>query len=354
MSATLENGIPAAAASDRTEWPGLIVIAGPTATGKSRQALLLAQRLGSPLLNADSRQVYREFDIGTAKPTPAEQALWPHELIDIVDPCHTYTVAEFQQAAQARIAEAHRQGQTPILVGGTGLYIQSVTTGLGIPAVPPQPQLRRQLETWPPEIRYAWLQQLDPVAAQHIHPHDAVRTLRALEIVYTTGKPASSLRQAHPPHYPILILGLSCPMPRLEQRIARRTAEMMERGWIEEVKTLRERYGPHLPLLNTLGYAEIGAYLEGRIPEAELQPLIVRRTRQFAKRQMTWFRAMLGIQKGHAYGTLSGRGRCVALWLDCEAEDLPEQIWKQVKAWMAAPTTVETSPAAAEHRLFDP
>jgi tRNA dimethylallyltransferase len=252
--------------------PGLIVIAGPTATGKSRQALLLARRLGSPLLNADSRQVYREFDIGTAKPTPAERALWPHELMDFVDPRHTYTVAEFQQAAQSRIAEAHRQGQTPILVGGTGLYIQSITAGLGIPAVPPQPELRAQLETWPPEIRYAWLQQLDPVAAEHIHPHDTVRTLRALEIIYTTGKPASRLRQAHPPSYPILILGLRCPMPRLEQRIARRTAEMLAAGWIEEVKTLRERYGPDLPLLQTLGYAEIGAYLEGRIPEAELQP----------------------------------------------------------------------------------
>ncbi|MFT0788655.1 tRNA (adenosine(37)-N6)-dimethylallyltransferase MiaA [Synechococcus sp. H55.10] len=319
-----------------TPGPGLVVIAGPTATGKSRQALLLAQRLGSPLLNADSRQVYREFDIGTAKPTPAERALWPHELIDFVDPRHTYTVAEFQQAARARIAAAHRQGQTPILVGGTGLYIQSITAGLGIPAVPPQPQLRTQLETWPPEIRYAWLQQLDPVAARQIHSHDEVRTLRALEIIYTTGKPASCLRQAHPPHYPILILGLRCSMPRLEQRIARRTAEMMERGWIEEVKTLRERYGPDLPLLQTLGYAEIGAYLEGRIPEAELQPLIVRRTRQFAKRQMTWFRAMPGIQ-----------------WLDCEAEDLPEQIWERVKAWMAAQTTAETTPAAAEHRLSD-
>jgi tRNA dimethylallyltransferase len=325
--------------------PGLIVIAGPTATGKSRQALLLARRLGSPLLNADSRQVYREFDIGTAKPTPAERALWPHELMDFVDPRHTYTVAEFQQAAQSRIAEAHRQGQTPILVGGTGLYIQSITAGLGIPAVPPQPELRAQLETWPPEIRYAWLQQLDPVAAEHIHPHDTVRTLRALEIIYTTGKPASRLRQAHPPSYPILILGLRCPMPRLEQRIARRTAEMLAAGWIEEVKTLRERYGPDLPLLQTLGYAEIGAYLEGRIPEAELQPLIVRRTRQFAKRQMTWFRAMPGIQ-----------------WLDCEAEDLPEQIWSRVTAWMAAQTSAVrvsgteslTSPAVAARPPADP
>jgi tRNA dimethylallyltransferase len=111
--------------------PGLIVIAGPTATGKSRQALLLAQRLGSPLLNADSRQVYREFDIGTAKPTPAERALWPHELMDFVDPRHTYTVAEFQQAAQSRIAEAHRQGQTPILVGGRGSTSNPLLQGWG-------------------------------------------------------------------------------------------------------------------------------------------------------------------------------------------------------------------------------
>lgn len=317
--------------------PGLIVIAGPTATGKSRQALLLAQRLGSPLLNADSRQVYREFDIGTAKPTPAEQALWPHELIDLADPRESFTVAEFQQVAQARIAQAHQQGQTPILVGGTGLYIQSITAGLGIPAVPPQPHLRAQLQTWPPEIRYAWLQQLDPVAAQRIHPHDAVRTLRALEIIYTTGKTASSLRRARPPQYPILMLGLYCPMPRLQARIAERTAQMFRLGWVEEVKYLRERYGPELPLLNTLGYAEISAYLESRIPEAELQPLIVRRTRQFAKRQMTWFRAMPGIQ-----------------WLDCEAEDLPEQIEQRVRDWMTRPPTAETAADDNGHQPADP
>ncbi len=339
-----KSGILAPAAPAQTGLPGLIVIAGPTATGKSRQALLLAQQLGSPLLNADSRQVYREFDIGTAKPTPAEQALWPHELIDIADPRHTYTVAEFQQAAQTRIAQAHQQGRTPILVGGTGLYIQSITAGLGIPTVPPQPQLRAQLETWPPEIRYAWLQQLDPAAAQHIHPHDAVRTLRALEIIYTTGKTASSLRQAHPPRYPILMLGLRCPMPRLEQRIAWRTAEMLQAGWIEEVKGLRERYGPDLPLLNTLGYAEIGAYLEGRLPEAELQPLIVQRTRQFAKRQMTWFRAML---RSHS-------GGCRVLWLDCEAKDLPEQMGARVRDWMATLPDAETIPGATEHLPADP
>lgn len=337
-----ENGIlapisTAEQSSTTPTQPGLIVIGGPTATGKSRQALLLAQRLGSPLLNADSRQVYRQFDIGTAKPTPAEQALWPHELIDLADPRDTFTVAEFQQAAQARIAQAHQQGQTPILVGGTGLYIQSITAGLGIPAVPPQPQLRAQLETWPPEIRYAWLQQLDPIAAKHIHPHDAVRTLRALEIVYTTGKTASSLRQAQPPRYPILTLGLQCPMPRLQARITQRTAAMIQSGWIEEVKGLRERYGPDLPLLNTLGYAEISAYLEGRISEAELQPLIVQHTRQFAKRQMTWFRAMPGIQ-----------------WLDCEVEDLPVQIWQRVRDWKRTPPAAETDPDATEHLTADP
>ncbi|MGQ9838492.1 MAG: tRNA (adenosine(37)-N6)-dimethylallyltransferase MiaA [Cyanobacteriota bacterium] len=317
--------------------PGLIVIGGPTATGKSRQALLLAQRLGSPLLNADSRQVYREFDIGTAKPTPAEQALWPHEFIDLVDPKQTFTVAEFQQIAQARIAQAHQQGQTPILVGGTGLYIQSITAGLGIPAVPPQPELRAQLQTWPPEIRYAWLQQLDPKAAEHIHPHDAVRTLRALEILYTTGKTASSLRQARPPRYPTLILGLYCPMPRLQTRIAQRTAQMFQLGWVEEVKYLRERYGPELPLLKTLGYAEISAYLEGQISEAEVQPLIVQRTRQFAKRQMTWFRAMPGIQ-----------------WLDCEAEDLADQIEQRVRDWIRSLPTAETAADDTQHQLADP
>lgn len=291
-----------------------MVICGPTATGKSDQALALAPALGSPLLNADSRQIYREFNIGTAKPTPEDQARWPHELIDIADPRETFTVAQYQALAQDRIHTAHQRDQTPILVGGTGLYIQSITQGLHIPAVPPQMQLREQLMSLSQPICYQFLQQVDPISAQKIHSNDQVRTLRALEIYYTTGQPASALQTASPPSYPILILGLSCAMDRLKARIARRTKRMLERGWIEEVKGIQAQYGPDLPLLNTLGYGEICRYLQGEISWGELQPAIVHNTRLFAKRQLTWFRRMDQIQ-----------------WFDCEAEDLQHQIQQRVE-----------------------
>ncbi len=296
---------------------GLIVICGPTATGKSDQALALAPRLGSPLINADSRQIYRDFTIGTAKPSAADQARWPHHLIDIAAPTEVITVAQYQALAQELIREAHQQGKIPILVGGTGLYIQSVTQGLGIPAVPPQPQLRSQLQGLSQPICYQFLQQVDPASAQKIHANDTVRTLRALEIFYTTGQPASALQTASPPNYPILILGLFCTMDRLKARITHRTERMLHSGWVEEVKILQERYGPNLPLLKTLGYDQINQYLEGEISWPEVCPLIVHHTRLFAKRQLTWFRRMESIQ-----------------WLDCEAENLQQQIWQRVEAFL--------------------
>ena len=309
---------------------GLVVICGPTATGKSDQALALAPRLGSPLINADSRQIYREFTIGTAKPSAADQARWPHDLIDIADPTEVITVAQYQSLAQALIQEAHQQGKTPILVGGTGLYIQSVTQGLKIPAVPPQPRLREQLQSLSQPICYQFLQQVDPASAQKIHANDTVRTLRSLEIFYTTGQAASVLQMVSPPDYPILILGLSCGMERLKVRIARRTEHMLNKGWVEEVKALREKYGSDLPLLNTLGYNQIGCYLDGEISWPQVGPLIVHHTRLFAKRQLTWFRRMQSIQ-----------------WLDCEAEDLQQQIWQRVEAFLCR-SSVQELPSSVQ------
>jgi tRNA dimethylallyltransferase len=297
--------------------PGLIVLCGPTATGKSDRALELALDLKVALLNADSRQIYREFDIGTAKPTPDQQALWPHHLINIADPRETFTVAQYQAQAQALVRQFHQEGQTPILVGGTGLYIQSVTQGLGIPSVPPQPTLRRQLLELPQELLYSFLQQVDPQASHKIHPHDQVRTLRSLEIYYSTGKAASELKTQTSPPFRILTLGLTCPMDRLKERIAQRTQQMLQRGWMEEVIYLQEKYGTDLPLLQTLGYAEIGQYLRQELTSDLLLPQIVHHTRHFAKRQMTWFRRVSGIQ-----------------WLDCEAKNLTTQIQEKVMAFL--------------------
>ncbi|NJK64440.1 MAG: tRNA (adenosine(37)-N6)-dimethylallyltransferase MiaA [Synechococcaceae cyanobacterium SM2_3_1] len=298
--------------------PKLITFCGPTATGKSGQALYLAQRLESPLISADSRQIYRDFNIGTAKPTPAQQKAWPHELIDIVDPTETFTVAQYQAQAQALINKAHLQGQIPIVVGGTGLYIQALTEGLGIPAVPPQPQLRQQLEQLPPDLCYEFLQQVDPPAAARIHRNDRVRTLRALEIYYSTGRPSSQMKQRTPPPYEVLILGLTSSPSQLRRRIEQRARLMLAQGWIEEVKDLQAKYGLDLPLLQTLGYAEISRYLRGELSHDQLLLEIVQHTRQFAKRQLTWFRRTPGIE-----------------WLDCEADDLSHQIWSMVQDFLA-------------------
>ncbi len=237
----------------------LIVICGATATGKSGLGLALAMRLGSVILSADSRQVYREFDIGTAKPTVAEQKLVPHYLIDICAPTTTMTVADYQEKAQAFIGSISTEPL--ILVGGTGLYIRSIVQGMKIPRVGPQKELRSQLESLGQTQLYLMLQQVDPVAAQKIHSHDLVRTLRALEVYYITGRPISAQQGENPPDYPILQIGLDCDAERLEGRIQRRTEQMIADGLVAEVEYLCQKYGADLSLLNTLGYQEIKQYL---------------------------------------------------------------------------------------------
>jgi tRNA dimethylallyltransferase len=300
--------------------PALIVICGPTATGKSALALQIATALAAPILSADSRQVYQEFDIGTAKPSAAEQSQVPHHLIDLCSPTVTFTVAEYQGLTQTLIAQYQQQGIIPILVGGTGLYIQSITQGLKIPRVSPQPQLRSQLETLSQGERYQWLQQVDPQGVVKIHPHDQVRTLRALEVYYTTGQPLSAQQGTIPPTYPILILGLDCPnLDDHTQLIHQRTQAMLSQGWIVEVEALMQRYGTELPLLQTLGYAELRQYLLGHRSLDEAIAQIVLHTRQFAKRQRTWFRAKSGIQ-----------------WLEAAAPDLQQAAWQQVEVFLKA------------------
>ncbi len=297
--------------------PGLIVICGPTATGKSGLALSLAQRLETVILSADSRQVYQGFDIGTAKPSALDRQQVPHYLIDICDPTASFTLAQYQQQARNLIADFHQQGQTPLLVGGTGLYIQAIAQGLIIPPVAPQPQLRSQLAQHGQAQIYQWLHQVDPISTQRIHPNDQVRTLRALEVYYVTGVPLSQQQGQQPPVYPILHLGLDCPEPeRLTDRIRQRTAQMLDLGWLQEVKQLTSQYGQELPLLNTLGYQELRQHLAGKITLTEAIDLTVLHTRQFAKRQRTWFRAV-----------------SEAIWFDADQPNLMEQAWLQVENW---------------------
>jgi tRNA dimethylallyltransferase len=293
----------------------LIVICGATATGKSGLALSLAKKLDSVILSADSRQVYREFDIGTAKPTTAEQKLVSHYLIDICAPTDIMTVADYQQQAQALIASVD---VTPLLlVGGTGLYIRSIVQGMKIPKVAPNKELRSQLESLGQMQLYIMLQQVDPVAAKKIHPNDTVRTLRALEVFYVTGRPISQQQGENPPNYPILQIGLDCDSHYLTQRIAKRTEQMIANGLVAEVEYLCHKYGADLSLLNTLGYQEIKQYLAGEISLDKAEELIILHTRQFAKNQRTWFKAYPQIE-----------------WFDADNPHLLEQLWQRSQQFL--------------------
>ncbi|MBE9042862.1 tRNA (adenosine(37)-N6)-dimethylallyltransferase MiaA [Pleurocapsales cyanobacterium LEGE 10410] len=290
----------------------LIVICGATASGKSGLALEIAQRLNSIIISADSRQIYREFDLGTAKPSVAEQKLVPHYQIDICEPTQTLTLAEYQQQTQQIIQET--QGEClPLLVGGTGLYLNSITKGLKIPRVSPQPELRSQLSDLGQAQIHAWLSQVDPVAAQKIHVNDQFRTLRALEVFYVTGIPISAQQGETPPDYQILQIGLDWDVATLDRRIATRTNQMIEMGLVEEVDYLCHKYGTNLPLLNTLGYSEIKQYLAGDLTLPQAIAQIITHTRQFAKRQRTWFRKNPKIN-----------------WFDSSCPDLVERVWQEI------------------------
>lgn len=289
----------------------LIVICGPTATGKSKLAMELAKSLDSVIISADSRQVYQDFNIGTAKPSWQEQQQIKHYMIDICHPSQVLTLAEYQQKTQKLL----RGFEGPILlVGGTGLYIKSIVKGLKIPPVSPQPPLRSQLENLPQTELYQYLTQIDAIAASKIHPRDRVRTLRALEVYYVTGIPISAQQGEDPPSYSIVQIGLDCETSLLAQRITQRTESMLTQGLVTEVEDLMQKYAPELHLFNTLGYQEIQQYLTGKISLEEAKQLTIVHTRQFAKRQRTWFHAIPEIT-----------------WLNANAEDLLEQSLKIIK-----------------------
>lgn len=308
----------------------LIVICGATATGKSGLALALAMRLGTVILSADSRQVYREFDIGTAKPTPKQQKLVPHYLVNICGPRETMTVADFQSSAQSLIlgqegqqireeGEKYRNSSPLFLVGGTGLYIKSIARGMKIPRVAPQPELRSQFSDIPQNQLYEMLKQIDPTAAAKIHLNDSVRTIRALEVFYVTGRPISEQQGENPPNYPILQIGLDCDLEHLTTRIGQRTEKMIADGLVKEVENLCKKYGSDLPLLETLGYQEIKQYLAGDISLEVAKELTVLHTRQFAKRQRTWFRKVPDIK-----------------WFDVQSPNLQENVWLAVQEFLTS------------------
>lgn len=275
--------------------PVMVVILGPTAVGKTELSVRLAEVLDGEIISADSRQVYRYMDIGTAKPTPEQRSRVPHHLIDIITPDQTLTLAQYQEMAYRVIAEVISRGHLPLLVGGTGLYIQAVTEGWTVPRVAPNPALRARLralaEREGPDVLHARLFAVDPVAAERIDPRNVRRVVRALEVYEITGTPISELQHKRPPPYRILRIGLTMKRAELYRRIDARVDAMMAEGLLEEVKGLVARgYDFDLPAMSGLGYRQIGMYLRGEIDLEEAVRLIKRDTRRFVRRQYNWFR----------------------------------------------------------------
>jgi tRNA dimethylallyltransferase len=273
----------------------LIVLVGPTAVGKTELSIRLAESLDGEIVSADSRLFYRGMDIGTAKPTAAERARVPHHLIDVADPDETWSLPVFQKAAAEAITEIHRRGRLPFLVGGTGQYVHAVTHAWTPPPVVPDPGLRAVLEKLNRLNGYEWLHArlhlLDPVSAANIDPRNARRTIRALEVIFSTGKPASEQRGRGKSPYRLLTIGLIRPRPELYARIDARIEAMFAAGFLDEVRSLLEQgYSPDLPTMSAIGYRECVEVIQGRLEIGEAIQRMKRSTRVFVRRQTNWFK----------------------------------------------------------------
>ncbi|MDE2638129.1 MAG: tRNA (adenosine(37)-N6)-dimethylallyltransferase MiaA [Chloroflexota bacterium] len=280
----------------------LIIILGATGVGKTSLAIELAQRLGGEIIGADSRQIYKYMDIGTAKPTAEQQALIPHHLIDMVAPDVNLSLAQYQDAAYRAIDGAHGRGSLPFLVGGSGQYISAVEEGWTIPRVPPNPELRAELERFAAEHSRAALhdrlRQVDPASAERIHPNNSRRVIRALEVHTLTGKAISALQAKRPPPYRIYRLGLQLPRAILYKRVDARVEAMIAAGLVDEVARLLDMsYDRALPSMSGLGYREIAAHLLDGWPLDEAIERSKFSTHEFIRGQDVWFR-------GHDNGIL--------------------------------------------------
>ena len=282
--------------------PSVVVVTGPTATGKTPLAIAIAQRFGGEIVNADSMQVYRYMDIGTAKPTPEQRAQVPHHLLDVVTPDVHYSAGRYAEAVHQVAAAIRARGGVTILAGGTGLYIRAVTEGL-IPTGPPDDTLRSELEaeqaeaeaTGDPHRLHRRLEEIDPEAARKIHPNDARRITRALEIA-RTGRSVSRVREAHgfgDRRYRVLHLALDLDRATLDARIDARCKAMIDAGLLQEMRGLAARgYGPELRSMQSIGYRHMAPVLQGRDILPNALAAMQRDTRRFARRQRTWLRGV--------------------------------------------------------------
>jgi len=276
------------------EKPKIIAIVGPTASGKTALAIELARRFNGEIISADSRQVYRGMDIGTAKPTYEELAAIPHHLIDIKNPDEEYTAAEYKQDAASAIRKILERRKIPFLVGGTGLYIKALIENLDIPPVKADPELRRkierEIETDGLDAAFKKLVALDPDAESVVDPKNPRRVVRALEVALLTGKPFTAQRKSGTPEFSTLMIGLNPGAEILREQIDTRIDEMFRAGLAQETESLIARYSTSLPAFDSIGYRETISYLKNVITLEEAIAQIKINTWRYAKRQMTWFR----------------------------------------------------------------
>ncbi len=315
--------------------PPLIVILGPTGIGKTALAIQIAQVLGGEIVSADSRQIYRFMDIGTAKPSAEERTTIPHHLIDMVPPDHTYTLAQYQRAAYETIDAIHVRHKLPLLVGGTGQYISAIVEGWGIPEVPPDSTVRTKLEAFAeehgPEALHRRLRDVDPEAAERLDYRNVRRVVRALEVYLETGTPITVLQRKTPPPYRIFQIGLTMSREELYVRVDARVDAMIAAGLLDEVRSLlKTGYTWECPAMSGLGYIQWRDYLECNHTNDTAQETalieaiesIKYATHAYIRRQYTWFR-------GHDTGIF---------WLD--AAELPfdalvESAIKRIRDWLS-------------------
>jgi len=275
--------------------PPLVVILGPTAVGKTEVSIQLAKRINGEIVSADSRLFYRGMDIGTAKPSPTERHRVTHHLIDIADPDENWSLGRFKRKATEIIADIHKRGKIPLLVGGTGQYIRAITEGWVVPELEADLHLRSVLKKWAEEIGadglYTRLKSIDQGAAEKIAPNNIRRTVRALEVIFHTGKKFSQLREREPIPYHVIQVGLMRPREELYRLIDERIDAMITSGFEGEVRNLLKMgYSSDLPSMSAIGYKQIISYINEEISLGEATMLIKHKTKQFVRKQANWFR----------------------------------------------------------------
>lgn len=276
-------------------FPYVLVIIGPTAVGKTELSLRLAEKVNGEIISMDSRLIYRGMDIGTAKPSHEELSRVPHHLIDVANPDETWSLALYRKMALEKIDLLRQNGKIPILVGGTGQYIRALIEGWVIPPQKPDETMRKILEEWGhevgPQVLHEKLSILDPLAANMIEPNNLRRTVRALEVIFNTGKKFSEQREKDPPKLNFWLIGLNRPRAELYQRVDGRIEKMFADGFVNEVQQLLDKgYSADLPPFSAIGYREVCLVIAGELTEEEAKIRMKKGTREFIRRQANWFK----------------------------------------------------------------